>query len=98
MRFQYTPEISLGSLAQIITIIMSAFGVYLSLRTTDIQHEAKIEQHSVEIMDIKAAAKTERSEIKLDIKEINNNVKALDNKITEYTIQQNRRDITNAKR
>lgn len=98
MRFQYTPEISLGSLAQIATIIIGCVSIYVGLRSTDIEHSMVLNNHTEAINEIKSTAKQERSEIKLDIKEINNNVKALDNKITEYTIQQNTRDkVSNAK-
>lgn len=92
MRFQYNPEISLGNILQIITILASVAAAYGSLREADIKHDLIDQALAADIVEIKSTAEKVTNELKVDIKEVKKGVDGINDKLTGILIDHASRD------
>ncbi len=90
MRIEYNPEISLGSVVQVISILGSVFTAYLALKTTDVELESKLNTHTAQISELKDSQKQEAAKLDLQLKEIGINIKTLDARVTQFMIEQSK--------
>ncbi len=90
MRIEYNPEISLGSVVQVISILGSVFTAYLALKTTDVELESKLNTHAAQISELKDSQKQEAAKLDLQLKEIGINIKTLDARVTQFMIEQSK--------
>lgn len=90
MRIDYNPEISLGSVVQVISILGSVFTAYLALKTTDVELESKLNTHTAQISELKDNQKQEAAKLDLQLKEIGINIKTLDARVTQFMIEQSK--------
>jgi hypothetical protein len=90
MRVNYNPEISLGSVLQIIAIIGSVFSAYIALKTTDIELAQRIQQHDAQILDMKEDQKMHNEKAYLEIKELGISIKSLDMRVTQFMLDQSK--------
>lgn len=88
MRVNYNPEISLGSVLQIIAIIGSVFSAYIALKTTDIELQQRIQIHDQQIAEVKDVQKVNAEKAYLEIKELGINIKSLDMRVTQFMLDQ----------
>jgi hypothetical protein len=88
MKINYNPEISLGSVLQIIAIIGSVFSAYIALKTTDIEMGQRLEVHDQRIAELKETQKINTEKAYLEIKELGINVKSLDMRVTQWMLDQ----------
>jgi hypothetical protein len=88
MKINYNPEISLGSVLQIIAIIGSVFSAYIALKTTDVELQQRLNVHDTVIQDIKETQKTNTEKAYLEIKELGINIKSLDMRVTQFMLDQ----------
>lgn len=90
MRIEYNPEISLGSVLQVITILGSVFTAYLTLKTNDVELQSRLDSHTAQIQEMKDSQKQEAAKLDLQLREFGVNIKALDARITAFMIEQAR--------
>jgi 2-phospho-L-lactate guanylyltransferase (CobY/MobA/RfbA family) len=81
MAFKYTPEVTLGSILQILTIAASVFSTYLMLVVTDTKIQAEVDKHT---------------EVLLEQKEVNKEVKqslrSIEDKLTSIVVDNAKRN------
>ena len=94
MKFEYNPEISLGNILQILTILGGIAAGYATLVQANTIQDKNIEAHEAAITAIKVATKEAAGELKDNVKEIQKDVRKLDEKFTDYVIK----SATNPKR
>lgn len=90
MRIEYNPEISLGSVVQVISILGSVFTAYIALKTTDVEMQSRIDHHSAQIQEMKDNQKQDAAKLDLQLREFGVNIKTLDARITQFMIEQAR--------
>jgi hypothetical protein len=88
MRVNYNPEISLGSVLQIIAIIGSVFSAYIALKTTDIELQQRITAHDQQILEVKDNQKLHTEKTYLELKELGINIRSLDMRVTQFMLDQ----------
>ena len=86
MKIEYNPEVSLGALLQIGTVVSAVFAAYVALSVKDAQHDAAIAAHDKEIARIEYDHKQIQTDVKETVKEIGKDVKQLDHKITSILV------------
>lgn len=91
MKFEYNPEITLGNMLQIISILAGIFVGYSTLVQANAVQDRVLIEHAQRIEEAKLAAKEERRDIQTDIKELNISIRQLDEKFTNYVIQETKR-------
>lgn len=87
MRFNYNPEISLGSILQVLTIILGVGAGYGALVQANIVQDQLLVTHEKEIAQIRQLTREAASELKADVKDIQKDIKKLDEKFTDYAIK-----------
>lgn len=100
MKVNYNPEISLGSVLQIIAIIGSVFSAYIALKTTDIEMQQRLQVHDQQILEIKDTQRVNTEKAYLEIKELGISIKSLDMRVTQFMLDQAKemRTVTNESR
>ena len=88
MKLEYNPEISLGNIVQVVSILGTVFTAYLALRTTDIELMSRLDQHQVQIQDLKDQNKSIDAKIGLEIKDLSITIKNLDMRLTQFMLEQ----------
>lgn len=99
MRIEYNPEISLGSVVQVISILGSVFTAYIALKTTDVELQSRIDTHTAQISELKESQRQDSAKLDLQLKELGINIKTLDARVTQFMIEQarERMGISNAR-
>ena len=81
-RFEYTPQVSLGAILQIITIIGAIVGAYVTFANRLVIQEERTAVNSVEIARVEKKTDATMAELK----ELNKTLTGMDEKITKYII------------
>lgn len=87
MRIQYNPEVSLGAILQVVTILASVFGAYSALQNADFKHDAELKSHAAQILEIKQRQETTQKEVREEIKDVKRGVDLINDKLTEVIIE-----------
>jgi siroheme synthase (precorrin-2 oxidase/ferrochelatase) len=87
MKFEYSPEISLGNLMQIVTIVLGIGAGYGALVQANAVQDQILQQLTNDIQEIRMVAKEERKEIKEEVKSLSSDIRSLDNKLTDYVLR-----------
>lgn len=88
MKFEYNPEISLGSILQIVTILVGVGAGFNALTSANSLQDQILAQHEKEIAAGRALVRDTQVELKENVKEIQTDVKRLDEKFTTYVINE----------
>ena len=91
MKFDYNPEITLGNLLQIISILAGIFVGYSTLVQANAVQDRVLTEHAQRIDESRQSAREERSEIRNEIKELAKDIHALDNKFSTYALEEAKR-------
>lgn len=91
MKFEYNPEISLGNILQILTIIFGMGAGYAALVGANQMQDQILLQHDKEISAARTLVREAQIELKEDMKTLQTDVKGLDNKFTTYIINESAR-------
>ena len=91
MKFEYNPEISLGSILQIVTILIGIGAGYAALVNANALQDQILMQHEKEISAARILVREAQVELNDDMKTIQTDLKALDNKFTTYIINESAR-------
>lgn len=91
MKFEYNPEITLGSILQIFTILAGIGAGYGALVQANALQDQILIQHEKEINAARTLVREAQSELNQDVKELSHDVKKLDEKFTNYVIESTRR-------
>lgn len=84
---KYNPEISAGSIGTVISVLLSVGTAYLGLSNTDIKHDQLIAAQSEKIQRVEKDTLDNRNDVKEQLKELQRSVKNLDDKFTNYVIE-----------
>lgn len=87
MKFQYNPEVSLGNIIQVIAILGSVTAAYTALQNADIRHDQELISQAAQIKDLKERQENLQRDIKSEIKDMNNGLAILNEKITNMLIE-----------
>jgi len=87
MQFSYNPEISLGNILQIVTIVMGIGAGYSALVKANALQDQILLTHEEKLIAVQGVTKEAAKELKEDVKEIQRDVKMLDQKFTTYVIE-----------
>lgn len=87
MKFEYNPEISLGNLLQIVSILGGIFVGYSTLVQANAVQDRVLQEHAIRLEEAKILARDERRELQTELKELQKSIKDLDVKFTDYVIQ-----------
>jgi cell division protein FtsB len=91
MNFEYNPEITLGSILQILTILVGIGAGYGALVQANALQDQILLQHEKEINSARTLVREAQTELNSDVKELSHDVKKLDEKFTNYVIESTRR-------
>lgn len=87
MKFEYSPEISLGNLMQIVTIVIGIGAGYGALVQANAVQDQILQQLTNDVQEIRVLAKEERREIKEEVKALSGDIEKLDDKFTDYVLR-----------
>lgn len=91
MKINYNPEISLGVIVEVISVVGAILGVYVSIRSTLSEHEVKITTAEKEIIRIEAQAldrdKAQWEAISKGIGGIRNDIQNMNSRIDTLILQ-----------
>jgi hypothetical protein len=88
MKFEYNPEISLGAILQIVTILVGIGAGYAALVNANALQDQILIQHDKEISAARSLVRDAQVELNEDMKSIQTDLRALDNKFTTYIINE----------
>jgi hypothetical protein len=88
MKFEYNPEISLGNILQILTILFGIGAGYGALVKANELQDQILGQHEKEISAARTLVRDSQAELKEDVRGIQSDLKSLDNKFTNYVINE----------
>ena len=88
MKFEYNPEITLGSIVQIVTILIGIGAGYAALVNANALQDQILIQHDKQIEAAKIAVKDAQVELKEDMRGLQKDVRGLDDKFTTYIINE----------
>lgn len=92
MNWKYNPEISLGNILQVITILCGLFGAYMTLVNTDTRHDAELKASREQVAEIKMKQDQITKEVKEEIKEVKQGVNSINDKLTTVLIENARQN------
>ena len=92
-KFEYTPNISLGAILQIITLVGSCLAAYVALARADTVHEERIATNSMEIARVERKLDSTQKDIKQEMQDMNRTLQSMDEKITRYMIRSMEREL-----
>lgn len=87
MKVEYNPEVSLGALLQIGTVVSAVFAAYVALSVTDAKHDGVLAQHTTEINRIQLQVDHIQTEIREQVKDVSKDIKGVDQKVTQILIE-----------
>jgi cell division protein FtsB len=88
MKFEYNPEISLGNILQILTIVFGIGAGYAALVNANQLQDQILLQHDKEINAARTLVREAQQELNADVKELSQDVRKLDEKFTTYVINE----------
>lgn len=88
MKFEYNPEISLGAILQIATILVATGAGFSALQGANQLQDQILSQHEKSINDARVLVRDTQDKLNVDLKEIQLDVKKLDEKLTAYIINE----------
>lgn len=87
MKFEYSPEISLGNILQVASIIIGIGAGYGALVQANAIQDQVLIQLNRDVVEVRAIAKEERKEIREEVKGLSTDIRNLDNKFTDYVLR-----------
>lgn len=87
MKFQYNPEISLGNILQIASLLGGVAAGYGALVQANAIQDQILINHEKEIQQVRQISREQAEDLKSNVKEIKTDVKELDKKLTDYVIK-----------
>lgn len=87
MKFEYSPEISLGNILQVASIVIGIGAGYGALVQANAIQDEVLKQLNKDVQEVRAIAKEERKEIREEVKALSTDIRSLDNKLTDYVLR-----------
>lgn len=86
-KFEYTPDISLGNILQIIAFLVAITASYVSLANRDVQHDERISNNTNELIRIEKKVDFYSYNTNAELEKLDKNMKIMDEKFIRSIIR-----------